>query len=289
MHMMTTVFGHLRPGRGRREAAGAPDIQQRSSTTSIPITPQVGDGLGADDDTTLIDNRPDLEERLRTVEHQLKRLRIEFDSHIISLAAAPSLASRAIERVQRADEASLVVRNDVISSHTFVEGPAADVIKRRAFVEEPPRSPPLEWPISQKTSAPFVGYRYLIVEKESRKALTITSDNLQAIVDNGTGVAQRNRWQCVRIRGFLGFCEVETGRYLGAINTRAQQAGHKLYVTEKIADSAGRFAPREVESGGWELLYQWSATSLHGIAMAQEGKLIEVRMDSDTLWEFIIV
>lgn len=129
---------------------------------------------------------------------------------------------------------------------------------------------------------PWPGNTYIVIEKGSDRAITLSEDGL-CLQELSQSQNANNRWLCVEKNGYFGLYNAKTGVYLGHDSASTMQAcAHSLDEWELIT-------PRLHPEGGYQLLMPFWAHTLMMITVEDDGKRLARRQHGLTTWEFIKV
>ncbi|KAL6857537.1 hypothetical protein ACO1O0_004975 [Amphichorda felina] len=133
-------------------------------------------------------------------------------------------------------------------------------------------------------AVPWPDNTYIIVEKGTSRAITLTNNGLRLQDTNGQDEdTHNNRWLCVEKNGYFGLCNPRTGRYLGHDGKSGMRAG------ATVLDFWELITPRRHPSGGYQLLLPHNSVTLKMVTVAEDGRGLARRQHGQTLWEFIKV
>lgn len=118
---------------------------------------------------------------------------------------------------------------------------------------------------------PWPGSTYIILEKGSDRAITLTEGQLRLQSVNKEQDAN-NRWLCVERDGYFGYCSAKSGFYIGHDGKNGMRASQRaLEWWESIT-------PRRHADGGYQLLSPDECHSLLGITVAEQLPLRRTEM-----------
>lgn len=131
-------------------------------------------------------------------------------------------------------------------------------------------------------TVPWPGNTYIIVDRTSRRAITLTASGicLQQISEQTQDT--RNRWLCVEDSGYFGFHNIKSGTYLGRKEFAVCATSTRFRTWES-------FMARAHPHGGYQLLMPHWWYSLKVVVVASDGCGLEVRDHGETRWEFVKV
>ncbi|KAI0177685.1 hypothetical protein BJ166DRAFT_507631 [Pestalotiopsis sp. NC0098] len=124
------------------------------------------------------------------------------------------------------------------------------------------------------------GHTYMILERESLRAITLTSEGLR-LRDVQEGQEDlSNRWLCVEKNGWLGLQEPKSGKFIGHGGSSA------LYAKADKFQAWECITTRDRPGGVYQLLVpHW--LQLKMIVVAEDGEGLITREHGKTLWRFL--
>ncbi|KAK8013575.1 dynamin family [Apiospora marii] len=140
-----------------------------------------------------------------------------------------------------------------------------------------------DWRKAWDETNPWPGNAYMIIEKDTGRALTLRNGEL-LLAELGSGsqkVAQtmHNTWLCCEHNNYWGFQNKATGRYLG------HDGGSSMRVDAVRIQAWEMFVARPVPGGGYQLLMPHYWHTLQVIALYNGGKHLTRRMHGGIVWE----
>ncbi|CZT19484.1 uncharacterized protein RCC_05335 [Ramularia collo-cygni] len=132
------------------------------------------------------------------------------------------------------------------------------------------------------SAIPWPEISYMILEKKSRKAMTLTSSGLLLQDPPTEGANASNTWLCVSKDNHTGFYNTSAKVYLGHDGKCSSQSVEHA-VVGKMAEWEC-FIARQHPKGGYLLLSPfWSELWIVGVG--EEGKIMRGRHEN-TVWDF---
>jgi hypothetical protein len=126
------------------------------------------------------------------------------------------------------------------------------------------------------------GNTYMIMERESLRAITQTEDGLR-LHDIHHTQASNNRWLCVEKNGWFGLQEPRSGKYIGHDwKFRVHAAATEFRAWECITT-------RDHPGGVYQLLVPHWWETLRTVVVAEDGSSLTTRQHGDTRWRFLKV
>ncbi|KAK5993480.1 hypothetical protein PT974_06911 [Cladobotryum mycophilum] len=131
-------------------------------------------------------------------------------------------------------------------------------------------------------AVPWPGETYIILEKDTGRAITLANGRLrlQEIQDDGN---TQCHWLCVEANGYFGFLNVKSGRYLG------HNGEWNMRASASVLQDWEYFTPRRHPKGGYQLLTPYYHHTLRGMTVANDGVSLVRKQHGATLWEFVKV
>lgn len=134
---------------------------------------------------------------------------------------------------------------------------------------------------SRDEVVPWPGNVYIIMEKGSDRALTVSERGLCLQSVSQGGHAPNNRWRCVEKNGYFGFYSVKSGVFIGhdmGFNIRALARNHGNFEL---------MTARRHPKGGYQLMLPHWWHTLMAITVTEDGSGLVTRKHGETLWEFL--
>ncbi|KAK9775844.1 putative Fascin domain-containing protein [Seiridium cardinale] len=124
------------------------------------------------------------------------------------------------------------------------------------------------------------GSTYIILERQSLRAITLTKDGL-CLKDMQEGQDSSNRWLCVERSGWLGLQDPKSGKYMGHNgNGSVRAVATDFHAWECITT-------RDRPGGVYQLLVPHWWETLRTIVVAEDGESLITRQHGETLWRFL--
>ncbi|KAJ0154966.1 hypothetical protein CTA2_12957 [Colletotrichum tanaceti] len=136
---------------------------------------------------------------------------------------------------------------------------------------------------------PWPGKKFLIVEKQTGKAITLVDgrpvllDLLAAAAGAGAAHDPSTAWLCVEKQGYFGFQNPTSGRFLGHGGKTAVGAWASELNEWEL------WTPRQHPEGGYQLLSPLWSHTLMVLCVAEDRIGLCRRTHGTTLWEFVSV
>jgi hypothetical protein len=141
-------------------------------------------------------------------------------------------------------------------------------------------------------SIPWPGNTYAILDKASGKAISVATSTNMAGQHNWAIFLSEQRidnfdtnslWLCVEAKGYFGFFNEETGKYLGYSSSK-----QRMLVLDEEFNSYQYFIPRRHFNGGYQLLTA-ANDSMEQVAFdASDSKFVR-RQHAGICWKFVKV
>ncbi|CAM1510701.1 Fc.00g010360.m01.CDS01 [Cosmosporella sp. VM-42] len=129
-------------------------------------------------------------------------------------------------------------------------------------------------------AVPWHGNTYMILEKTSGRAITLTNHKL-GLQDMVEYHDAHNRWLCVETNGYFGFQDPKTGQYIGHDGNCGMRAMATVFKEWEF------MTPRKHPDGGYQLLAPHWWHTLRVVTVAEDGESLVLRQHGTTLWEFV--
>ena len=127
---------------------------------------------------------------------------------------------------------------------------------------------------------PWYDKTYMILDKQTRKAITYTETNL-FLCEITDGPNASNSWLCVSRDNFTGFLNKKSRFYLGHDR---KKIGSRVHANALECDETESFIPRVHPKGGF-LLLSAQGKQMRVLVKTSKGT-IERAFHGDTLWVF---
>lgn len=132
-------------------------------------------------------------------------------------------------------------------------------------------------------AVPWPGNTYIIIEKDSDRAIILTKNGLRLQDTKGDHQSPNNHWLCAERNGYFGFLNPKAGKYMG------NNGGTGIHAAATVIEAWKLMASKRHPDGGYHLpLPHWWHT-LMMVIVANDGQRLARRQHGQTQWEFIKV
>lgn len=131
-------------------------------------------------------------------------------------------------------------------------------------------------------AVPWPGNTYMVIERGSSRAITLTDDGLclQSISDDRNA---NNCWRCVESNGYFAFYNAKAGVYLGHNSQETMRASATSVKEWEL------MVPRRHPDGGYQLLMPHWLHTMMILTAVEGGRKLMRTQHGETRWEFVKV
>ncbi|KAH7177056.1 hypothetical protein EDB81DRAFT_773946 [Dactylonectria macrodidyma] len=179
---------------------------------------------------------------------------------------------------------TLAVSRDGVTPESSVAGFTAATTETSISAKTPPTTVSSETVVDnlfdgQYSAVPWPDSTYMIIEKGSNRAITLTPGGLrlQDIKDGRNG---NNHWLCVERNNYFGFYNEKSRRYLGHDGKMGMRA------SATVLEEWEFMVPRLHPEGGYQLLLPFWSHTMMILAPIKNGDRLTRARHGTALWVF---
>ncbi|KAL6352580.1 hypothetical protein LRP88_13045 [Fusarium phalaenopsidis] len=130
--------------------------------------------------------------------------------------------------------------------------------------------------------SPWPGNTYMIIEKGTDRAITLTSTGLY-LQDIEKDPNANNHWLCVDSHNYIGFFNTKVRVYMG------HDGGNGMLASAGVLNDWELMVPRHHPDGGYQLLMPYWSSAMMMVTAEEDGGSVLRTKHGTTLWQFVQV
>ncbi|KAJ4160198.1 hypothetical protein NW754_003323 [Fusarium falciforme] len=135
---------------------------------------------------------------------------------------------------------------------------------------------------SRSYQVPWPGNTYMIIEKDTDRAITLTSTDLY-LQDIEKDPNANNHWLCVDSHNYIGFFNTKARVYMG------HDGGNGMLASAGVLNDWELMVPRHHPDGGYQLLMPYWSSAMMMVTAEEDGGRVLRTKHGTTLWQFVQV
>ncbi|RSM08712.1 hypothetical protein CDV31_008054 [Fusarium ambrosium] len=135
---------------------------------------------------------------------------------------------------------------------------------------------------SRNYQVPWPGNTYMIIEKGTDRAITLTSTGLY-LQDIEKDPDANNHWLCVDSQNYIGFFNTKSRVYMG------HDGGNGMLASAEALNDWELMVPRHHPDGGYQLLTPYWSSAMMMVTAQEDGGSVLRTKHGTTLWQFVPV